>query len=838
MSTKDKIRNVLNIIFMIGAVVGVIYYLKVDKTAGTLIILTAMCFKIAESSLRMMKVVLILFALNFSVFTSVSAQDTFNQIDPSGNITQRSTSNNNFSSHNNDTTRNKEIPKGFYVWNIDRRFGDVLPTEPDTLQHLFMNTTFNQGVYGEYNTTGSNYTARMSRIFMNRPEFDFFIFTQPYSFVQKRPEEFLFMNTLSPYTRVLYDNCGDKLNGEDHIDAKFAVNANKRLNIGFDLDYAYARGYFSNQSVSHFNGTLFASYLGDKYNMHVFFNASHQKAAENGGVANDDFVTHPESFETNYAEDEIPTVLSQNWNRNDHQHLLFTHRYNIGFYRKVKMTEEEIKARKFAEESKKEKLQRENGETDDSRTKGRDTRNDKKPSGRPEGALIAGKEPGKEPLDLATDTTRIKVDGQAAIDSLNQAQAIQDSIDATMKREYVPVTSFIHTLDFNHNYHIYQSYQTPTGYYRDTFYDQGLRYGNDSIYDQVKHTQIKNTFAIALLEGFNKYMKAGLKGFISYDHNIYQLPDIENGITFMNKWKEGDLSVGGQISKTQGKTLHFNCEFETYLVGPNSGDMFFDFSTDVNIPLFGDTLQLAASAYIHRANPAFFVAKYHSKHLWWDLDDDIERETRTRIEGIFSYPKTDTQLRIGIDAIKNYTYFGMSYDLEQTAASSNILRKNMTAGVYQESDEISIITAQLHQNFHLGPLNWENVVTWQNSSKQEVLPLPTWNLFSNLYLKFRIARVLNVELGADVTYFSKYNAPDFCPAINQFAVQQNKDNRVELGGYPFVDVYANMMLKGVRFFLMMSHVNNGSGNHMKFLTPHYPTNGNVLHFGVSWPFFN
>ena len=53
-----------------------------------------------------------------------------------------------------------------------------------------------------------------------------------------------------------------------------------------------------------------------------------------------------------------------------------------------------------------------------------------------------------------------------------------------------------------------------------------------------------------------------------------------------------------------------------------------------------------------------------------------------------------------------------------------------------------------------------------------------------------------------------------------------------------VDVYANMVLKGVRFFVMMSHVNNGSGNHMKFLTPHYPTNGSVLHFGVSWNFYN
>jgi hypothetical protein len=162
----------------------------------------------------------------------------------------------------------------------------------------------------------------------------------------------------------------------------------------------------------------------------------------------------------------------------------------------------------------------------------------------------------------------------------------------------------------------------------------------------------------------------------------------------------------------------------------------------------------------------------------------------------------------------------------------------MTAGIYQEGSNLTVYTAQLHQNFRLGPLNWENVVTYQNSSNKDVLPLPDWNIFSNLYLKFKIAKVLGVELGADATYFSKYNAPDFCPGINQFAVQQNKDSRVELGGYPFVDVYANMVLKGVRFFLVMSNVVNGGGNHMKFLTPHYPTNGSVLHFGVSWPFFN
>ena len=37
-----------------------------------------------------------------------------------------------------------------------------------------------------------------------------------------------------------------------------------------------------------------------------------------------------------------------------------------------------------------------------------------------EGAKVVGKEPQRDALDIAADTTRIKVDGQAAIDSLNR----------------------------------------------------------------------------------------------------------------------------------------------------------------------------------------------------------------------------------------------------------------------------------------------------------------------------------------------------------------------------------------------------------------------------------
>lgn len=47
-----KIRNILNIIFMIGAIVGVIFYITSSHTTGIIIIMSSMVFKIAECCLR------------------------------------------------------------------------------------------------------------------------------------------------------------------------------------------------------------------------------------------------------------------------------------------------------------------------------------------------------------------------------------------------------------------------------------------------------------------------------------------------------------------------------------------------------------------------------------------------------------------------------------------------------------------------------------------------------------------------------------------------------------------------------------------------------------------
>ena len=746
--------------------------------------------------------------------------DGFNQIDTDGNTIQR-----NNKSKKDSLGSNKEIPEGIKVWTVDTRFGDRKAAVPDTISHMFMNSIFTTGLRGDYTTTGNLGAPRINRIVTDRPFGSQFIFTQPYDFIITPIEQFHFTNTLSPFTNITYNNAGNRTNGEDHLTTKFGVNAGKRLGVGFKFDYLYGRGYYQDQSTAHFNYTMYGSYLGDHYQAHLLMSTNHQKVSENGGITDDNYITHPESYSDKYSTNEIPTALSQNWNRNDNQHIFLTHRYNLGFSRKVSMTEEEIKAKKFAMASKKENEAQkrkdkatQEGRLDDDKTVTL--------QGRPDDAKIMG----AEPISQKKDNNRVALDKQAA-DSLLAAEKKTQVDTAWMKKEFVPVTSFIHTLKFDNYRRIYQAYKTPTDFYANTYtVDEPLT--GDSIYDKTRHYRLKNTFALSLLEGFNKWAKAGLKAFITSELRHFTLPSA----TGIDTYNEHNLSFGAQLSKKQGKTFHYDAIAETWLTGEDAGQLKIDGSADLNFKLFGDTLTLTANGFFYRLNPTFYYRHYHSRHAWWD-NTNMSKILHSKIQGILNYQKTRTTLRVAVDEIKNYTYFASSH----TITSGK--RVNHAITVNQNSGAIHLLTASLSQDFTFGPLNWESVITYQNSSNKTVLPVPTLNLYSNVYLRFKIAHVLRCDFGADVRYFTKYYASDYVPSLGQYAVQTNtnttgSDSRVEIGNYPVVNVYANFHLKHTRFFIMMSHLNAGTGKKNYFYTPHYPLNQGILRFGLSWNFFN
>ena len=94
-------------------------------------------------------------------------------------------------------------------------------------------------------------------------------------------------------------------------------------------------------------------------------------------------------------------------------------------------------------------------------------------------------------------------------------------------------------------------------------------------------------------------------------------------------------------------------------------------------------------------------------------------------------------------------------DKGELAGYSNSVQVN------QYGNSVQVFSAKLNQNFKFGIFNWENEIAYQKSSNEDILPLPALTAYSNIYLVFRIAKVLRVQLGADVRYFTEYYAPDY-----------------------------------------------------------------------------
>ena len=649
------------------------------------------------------------------------------------------------------------IPIGLYQWKVTRRLGNIVPIPVDTLHAGFQNTNDPAGPTGQYNYLGNLGSPRMSRIFFDRKEESQFFFTDPYDQSVLRPEDVTFTNTFSPYTNLTYYKSFQNRNSEERFKSYFAINANKRLGFGFYIDYLYGRGMYNNQSTAFFNGGLFASYRGDKYDMHFIFNNDNLKMRENGGIADDRYITDPLGMaegKKQYQSTDIPTVLNKVWNHNTSYHTFLTHRYNLGFYR--------------------------------------------------------------EKVDSLTN---------------DKLSAANDSIETI--REFVPVTSFIHTLelDFNGRKYITQDDAQNRQYFEHTYF------GNDSI-DQNRRTSVRNTFGISLREGFNKWAKAGLTAFLTHEYRDFTLPDTTDvpDQRVIKHYKENVVYVGGELLKEQGKLLHYKVLGEIAVAGEDAGQFRVEGNGDLNLNLLGDSIRLDVNAYIKNLNPVFYYRNFHSKHYWWD-NSDLSKIMRTRVEGKLNFKRLGTTLRAGVENIKNYTYLANT-SVPVTNSSGDIISFKNNAAVKQHSGNIQVFTAMLQQKLKFGIFHLDGEVAYQKSSEQSILPLPELSAYGNLYIHAGLVKnVLQVSLGADVRYFTKYNAPDYSPVIGQFYLQ-NPENTVAIGGCPMVNVYANLHWKRTRIFVMMYNVNQNSGNSRYFLAPHYPISPRILKLGISWNFFD
>lgn len=228
----------------------------------------------------------------------------------------------------------KVVPTSIRAWVVDEVYGNMTSVPVDTLHHQYQNSNLPEGVNGHYNSLGNLASPRMSRIYIERPDMMDFMFLTPLDQFFRHVDKNMHYNTKSPYMNIAYNFCGGKDTGYDHVRAIYTNNAGKRVNIGGMFDYMYGQGYYANQSTSFMNASAWASYLGEKYDFHMYYQHNFMKMAENGGITDETYITAPETHRsTQNSSNDIPVYLSSTWNRQENDVFFYNHHYNIGYHK-------------------------------------------------------------------------------------------------------------------------------------------------------------------------------------------------------------------------------------------------------------------------------------------------------------------------------------------------------------------------------------------------------------------------------------------------------------------------------------------------------------------------
>ena len=645
------------------------------------------------------------------------------------------------------TVVDRGVPRDVKMFRIDPTLGNIIPVETDTAVYNFQNQHFTDGLNGEYNHLGNMGSPRLSRIFFNRKSDGQFVFTDGMDFFLTTPTEFLYTNTKSPWSNVTYYRAGNKRNGEERFRGRFGVNSGRHTGIGFSIDYLYGRGLYDHQSTAYFDGSLYGYHHGDRYGINLLYSYDKLRLAENGGIADDRYVTNPEAMaegKKTYRPEDMPTNLQRTWNENLLHTLSLAQDFGLGYYK-------------------------------------------------------------------------------------TRADSLPDTV--IIHRDFVTVSKVFHTMEVSTKSRRFIDYADTENYYRCNY----LPY--DSI-DQTRYVRIRNTMGMTLVEGFNRWIPFGASAYVTHEYRQFTLTDSVGGVgrDHMHTYKENNITLGGNLRRTTGKAFHFGATAETVLAGSDLGAFRVEGNATLHFRLGKDTVRVRAEGYMKNELPSFYYRHYHSQHYWWD--NNLRKEFRTRLGGSIGVDRWRTRLYAGVENIKNYTYLaGTPYMPSADVASTAPLSlSSITARQYVKN--LQVLSAALYQDFKLGILHWDNEATVQYTSNPEVLPLPLVNLYSNLYLKFAYAKVLRIQIGSDMRWFSRYYAPDYAPALEQFFVQEGAQ-RVELGGYPFINAYANFHLKQVRFYVMYHHVTQGALKQTNsFLVPHYPINPRMFKLGLSWNFWD
>lgn len=363
------------------------------------------------------------------------------------------------------------------------------------------------------------------------------------------------------------------------------------------------------------------------------------------------------------------------------------------------------------------------------------------------------------------------------------------------------------------NEHLYKEKTINREFYPHTYFDSTYSY------DLIKNKVFDLSGKLVLNEHPKfKYLPGVYAGLDfrmeTYDQRIGFDSTTKTSVYGKNKYS-GTYITAGIFNVDSASLLNYDVAGRLCLIGHYAGNFKFDgFISQALRKDKSSYLRADASIELQSVNP--FFERYAGNHNVWE--NDFKAIKTIKVEGRYVNTRLRTDLGVGLSNIYSYVYF-------DTAALPQ-----------QTSKALLVLTAWAKENFKAGNFHFDQNVYFQKSTQEDILSLPAISVYShNYYQNYLFKRALQLQIGIDVFYNTKFYSDNYMPSIMQFYNQRES----KTGNYPKVDVFLNLNIKRAVIFVKYEHLNYNLKTHGEFFSAlDYPINPAMLKFGIRWDFFD
>jgi len=382
--------------------------------------------------------------------------------------------------------------------------------------------------------------------------------------------------------------------------------------------------------------------------------------------------------------------------------------------------------------------------------------------------------------------------------------------DSIISHRINPKHSLSYSVNVQDNWFVYSEATPNSGYYEYTYFDTVKTLDSTHIFTlqnsiSWKSTLFKNVTAELFFDQKTSHL-------VQYKADSVLATDARfsyNTIRMEIGKKPVDLHINGFYWDLEGNYVSdgnyqgdYRMNGNLFAVLKNNKKIFFELTNDL------------------RSVP-FLFSNYTSNHFRWRNTFDKISESRARI----NYTDLKHHFSIGaeLNLINGYVYFDSTFSPKQFTGT------------------LTVYSAFVQKNFHLKHFNFNNRITWQSAQdtsikiSEGIMHLPQFVTHHSLYYEGKwFSKVMEVQIGFDVSFYTSYYADAYMPALGQYYVQSRK----EIGNYPFIDFFFNMKVKHANIFFKSEHLNSGLMGATYYLAPHMPAPDRSIKFGIRWLFYD